>query len=168
MQPDRLPVTIRRGGEESPRALYYGYAQTPVGQWGVFRSAYGICKVAFTEEAVDYDDLQRDDHMAEELTMIAFGKMKALDPVQLYLSGTPFQQSVWQELLRIPAGQTITYKELAEKIKKPNAHRAVGTAVGQNPIACLIPCHRVVPAAGGIGNYRWGAARKQVLLAQEQ
>ncbi len=83
-------------------------------------------------------------------------------------SGTTFQQKVWQALCTIPTGQTRTYGEIAVQIGDSKAARAVGTACGQNPIALLIPCHRVVPSTGGVGNYAYGAPMKEMLLIQEQ
>jgi AraC family transcriptional regulator of adaptative response/methylated-DNA-[protein]-cysteine methyltransferase len=87
---------------------------------------------------------------------------------QLAPQGTKFQQSVWRALLEIPLGQRVTYKEIATRIGQSKASRAVGSAIAANPIALLIPCHRVVPAVGGTGNYRWGAQRKLALLEAEQ
>lgn len=87
--------------------------------------------------------------------------------LELVPVGTAFQQSVWAELLRIPFATTITYGELAGRIGSPNKARAVGTAVGANPVAWLIPCHRVLPAGGGIGGYRWGSGIKESLLNWE-
>lgn len=87
---------------------------------------------------------------------------RALDP-----QGTEFQRRVWQALLQIPFGQCVHYSQVAEWIGQPNATRAVGSAIGANPICLLIPCHRVVPIAGGVGQYRWGADRKQRILDAE-
>ncbi len=86
-------------------------------------------------------------------------------PLALY--GTDFQMKVWRELLKIPTGQTMSYKNIAQKIGHPKAHRAVGTAVGANPVSVHIPCHRVLPAAGGIGKYLWGREKKAALLKRE-
>jgi AraC family transcriptional regulator of adaptative response/methylated-DNA-[protein]-cysteine methyltransferase len=85
----------------------------------------------------------------------------------LHLRGTNFQIKVWEALLRIPAGQVTTYGQLAARIGQPAASRAVGSAVGHNPVAVLIPCHRVIRSLGEFGNYRYGAARKVALLAHE-
>lgn len=87
----------------------------------------------------------------------------ALDP-----EGTDFQQSVWRALLDIPFGKQLSYKEIATQLGQPGASRAVGSAIAANPIALLIPCHRVVPVSGGTGNYRWGPDRKLALLEAEQ
>lgn len=89
-------------------------------------------------------------------------------PLGLVLKGTPFQVRIWEALLRVPSGQAISYRDLAALAGSPRALRAVGTAVGQNPIACLIPCHRVIQATGALGQYHWGAPRKQALLAFER
>ncbi|HJU84675.1 MAG TPA: methylated-DNA--[protein]-cysteine S-methyltransferase [Holophagaceae bacterium] len=89
-------------------------------------------------------------------------------PLSLVLKGTPFQLKTWEALLRIPPGQAVAYGDLAKLAGDPGASRAVGSAVGQNPIACLIPCHRVIQATGAFGGYHWGAPRKQALLAYER
>ncbi len=90
-------------------------------------------------------------------------------PLRLALRGTPFQLRVWKQLLEIPPGETRTYSQLARSLGlKPQSSRAVGTAVGANALAWLIPCHRVGRSDGGLGGYRWGLARKKALLAWEQ
>lgn len=85
----------------------------------------------------------------------------------LDLRGTPFQRDVWAALRDIPPGRTETYSQVAARIGRPGAARAVARACAANPVALLVPCHRVVPAAGGAGGWRWGAARKRTLLARE-
>lgn len=89
------------------------------------------------------------------------------EAVPLYLIGTPFQRRVWRTLATIPAGETTSYIALAVRIGQPQAVRAVGTAVGRNPLAVLIPCHRVLRRDGGLGGFRWGLAMKRTLLAAE-
>jgi len=86
---------------------------------------------------------------------------------ELDLHGSAFQVAVWSELRNIPPGQTISYRQLAQRLGSPSAARAVGQAVAQNRIACLVPCHRVIRADGAIGGYRWGPERKAALLAWE-
>ncbi|MFA5851199.1 MAG: methylated-DNA--[protein]-cysteine S-methyltransferase [Spirochaetales bacterium] len=88
-------------------------------------------------------------------------------PLRLHLRGTNFQLKVWQALLAIPEGRLVTYGKLAEMIGSPGSARAVGTALGQNPIGLLIPCHRVLRASGEIGGYKWGIERKKALIAYE-
>jgi AraC family transcriptional regulator of adaptative response/methylated-DNA-[protein]-cysteine methyltransferase len=90
------------------------------------------------------------------------------EPLPLLVKGTPFQVQVWRALLRIPEGSTVTYGDLAAALGKPGAARAVGTACKVNPIAFLIPCHRVLRDTGALGGYRWGLVRKQAMLAWEQ
>jgi AraC family transcriptional regulator of adaptative response/methylated-DNA-[protein]-cysteine methyltransferase len=89
-------------------------------------------------------------------------------PLHLLLKGTDFQVRAWEALLRIPSGNVTSYSDLAQMVGAPRAARAMGTAIGANPIACLIPCHRVIARSGVIGEYRWGSVRKQALLAFEQ
>ena len=88
-------------------------------------------------------------------------------PLRLFLSGTPFQLKVWEALLRIPPGALVAYDDIAVRIGKPGAARAVGGAVGANLIAYLIPCHRVIQRSGAFGEYRWGSARKRLLIGIE-
>nr|MDQ3007476.1 methylated-DNA--[protein]-cysteine S-methyltransferase [Chloroflexota bacterium] len=88
-------------------------------------------------------------------------------PLNLHLRGTNFQLKVWEALLQVPTGAVITYEALAMRVGQPAAARAVGSAVGHNPIAVLIPCHRVIRKVGEFGNYRYGELRKKALLARE-
>lgn len=90
-----------------------------------------------------------------------------LNEIKLHLKGTDFQLKVWETLLKIPMGQLATYGAIAQQIEKPNASRAVGTAIGSNPVAFLIPCHRVIQATGAIGGYMWGTARKTAIIGWE-
>jgi AraC family transcriptional regulator of adaptative response/methylated-DNA-[protein]-cysteine methyltransferase len=86
---------------------------------------------------------------------------------KIFEQGTPFQQKVWKELSKIPSGQTRTYAEIAKKIGKPTAVRAVANAIGANNLPVIVPCHRVIRSDGGLGGYRWGIAKKKKLLAME-
>src|SRR4030095_1200762 len=95
------------------------------------------------------------------------GDWSDLQKVKLHLKGTPFQLKVWQSLLQIPSGCVATYADVAEKIRNAHATRAVGTAIGANPVAYLIPCHRVIRSSGISGEYHWGADRKTALLGWE-
>lgn len=89
------------------------------------------------------------------------------DEIRLHLKGSPFQFKVWEALLKIPAGSLKSYQMIATEIQQTSAARAVGTAIGSNPIAYLIPCHRVIQTNGNLGGYRWGMARKSAILAKE-
>ena len=97
----------------------------------------------------------------------AFGMEDTGPPTPLFLIGAPFQIKVWEALLSIPSGQVTTYSEIAEAIGSPRAVRAVGTAVGRNPISWLIPCHRALRKDGALGGYHWGLPVKRALLAYE-
>jgi AraC family transcriptional regulator of adaptative response/methylated-DNA-[protein]-cysteine methyltransferase len=88
--------------------------------------------------------------------------------IPICVKGTPFQIAVWQIVLTVPSGETITYNSIAQQLNKPKAARAVGTAVGKNPLAYIIPCHRVVGQHGAMGGYRWGIERKKALLQWEK
>ena len=90
------------------------------------------------------------------------GKDETLD-----LYGTEFQLRVWEELLKIPAGKTLNYRDIAVRLGAPDASRAVGGAVGANPVSVLVPCHRILPATGGVGNYGWGPMLKREMLERE-
>lgn len=87
---------------------------------------------------------------------------------KIALYGTEFQMSVWNALLQIPCGETLTYGDVAKAIGKPKAVRAVGTAIGKNPVSILVPCHRVLPSSGGVGNYGWGSEMKEKILKAEK
>jgi len=95
------------------------------------------------------------------------GELDALADVDLALSGTPFQLDVWTALRAIPAGTTVSYRDIAEAVGRPDATRAVGNAVGSNPVAIVVPCHRVIRTSGGLGGFGGGLDRKRWLLAHE-
>lgn len=111
--------------------------------------------------------LARDDAAAAALAGRLFSAWRGPEPVHLFVKGSQFQLRVWEALLRIPEGGLATYGTLAASLGQPGASRAVGGAVGANPVALLIPCHRVIRSNGEAGGYRWGEARKRVLLAAE-
>lgn len=90
-----------------------------------------------------------------------------LNQIKLHLNATPFQLKVWEALLKIPLGHLTTYGAIAKEIAAPKASRAVGTAIGSNPVAFLIPCHRVIQATGNIGGYAWGNTRKTAMIGWE-
>ena len=100
-------------------------------------------------------------------TIACIFNKKDKQTLPLHVQGTNFQINVWQALLKIPKGQLTSYGQLARDIGNPKASRAVGSAVGANPIAFLIPCHRVIRATGVIGDYRWGATRKRSMINWE-
>lgn len=160
--------------------IHYGIHLTPFGKCLIGLTERGICHLGFvqTSEGDAIDNLMAD---WKEARMIEDYRSTAslvgpifdlryntrIKPLTLHLRGTNFQLKVWEALLTIPAGAVTTYEGIASRIGKPSATRAVGTAVGHNPIAVLIPCHRVIRKAGEFGNYRYGELRKKALLAYE-
>lgn len=158
--------------------IAYDFATSQFGEVIIASTSKGICYVAFIqdeEEGVNglMDRFPRaqliQKNTAHQQSAIEFFQegLKLHQPVHLHLSGTPFQLKVWEALLRIPAGNLATYKAIATAVDKPSASRAVGTAIGANPVAFLIPCHRVIQATGQFGGYMWGPERKQILLGWE-
>ena len=158
--------------------IRYALAACRLGRMFVAATPAGICAVFFGDadnpllaEAVGRfgETLQRaDDDPLLASVADAVDDPSAPPTVPLDLHGTPFQQRVWAALQTIPAGRTTTYAALAKQIGRPAAVRAVGTACGANPVAVLVPCHRVLRSDGGLGGYRWGLDRKIALLNKEQ
>lgn len=160
--------------------IYWGWFDSPFGLSLVMGTEKGICGIGFAseagEEATMEDLLARwpnaefveDPMMLRPWVLNAYGAGTQLkEKTPLYLIGAPFQIKVWEALLQIPSGQVTTYSEIAEAIDKPRAARAVGTAVGCNPISFLIPCHRALRKSGGLGGYHWGLPVKRAILAWE-
>ncbi|MBP6022667.1 methylated-DNA--[protein]-cysteine S-methyltransferase [Ferruginibacter sp.] len=158
--------------------INYSYAETPFGNILVASTPKGICYMAFADdEQQALIDLQHHFPKAHFKQMLDIIQQNALyifahdwsklHQIKLHLRGTDFQLKVWETLLKIPLGQLSTYGTIAEKIKNPNASRAVGTAIGSNPVAFLIPCHRVIQATGIFGGYMWGPTRKTAIIGWE-
>ena len=160
--------------------IRYGIHLTPFGKCLIGLTDRGICHLGFVSgsegEAVDgLVSNWKEARMVEDYraTAVLVGPIfdlrydTRIKPLTLHLRGTNFQLKVWEALLQIPAGSATTYEGLAQRIGQPKASRAVGSAVGHNPIAVLIPCHRVLRKAGEFGNYRYGSLRKKALLARE-
>lgn len=158
--------------------IRHGLAQTPFGPAFFAWTRRGVCGLEFEGAAGRAGALRRlrarwpkarllaDAAGAAALSKKVFARKRA-GAVPVLLAGTPFQLKVWAALLRIPAGKTAAYGDVARAIGRPKAARAVGAAVGKNAVAYLIPCHRVLRGAGLLGGYRWGPARKRALLAWE-
>jgi len=156
--------------------IRYGYALSPFGEVLIMATDRGICGMGFTSELGHedtYTDLAgrwpkatftRDDPHAADLAQAVFS---GAGQAQLHLIGAPFQVKVWEALLSIPSGKVSTYSEIAGHIGNPKAVRAVGTAVGRNPISWLVPCHRALRKSGGLGGYHWGLPVKRAMLAYE-
>ena len=160
--------------------IFWGWFESPFGPAIVMGTEKGICGIGFAaemgEEAAFEDMLKRwpkaefteDPMMLRPWVLQAFGAGDGtLDAAPLFLIGAPFQIKVWEALLSIPSGQVTTYSEIARVVGAPRAVRAVGTAVGRNPISWLIPCHRALRKSGGLGGYHWGLPMKRAMLAME-
>ncbi|MFT3893870.1 MAG: methylated-DNA--[protein]-cysteine S-methyltransferase [Anaerolineales bacterium] len=157
--------------------IRYGLHASPFGKCLVAVTERGICHLGFVQsgEGDAIDNLVADwknarmveDHKSTASLIEPIFDVNGRGKLNLHLRGTNFQLKVWEALLQIPTGAVTTYEGLAERIGQPTASRAVGTAVGHNPIAVLIPCHRVINKVGRFGNYRYGAPRKMALLAYE-
>lgn len=158
--------------------IYWGWFDSPFGASLVMGTDKGICGIGFaaeTGEAATMEDLVGrwpratfiEDPMRLRPWVLAAYRAAANEPAPLYLIGAPFQIKVWEALLQIPSGHVTTYSEIAQAIGHPKAVRAVGTAVGRNPISLLIPCHRALRKSGGLGGYHWGLPVKRSILAWE-
>jgi AraC family transcriptional regulator of adaptative response/methylated-DNA-[protein]-cysteine methyltransferase len=159
--------------------IRYGLHASPFGKCLLAVTERGICHLGFVQhgesEGTAIDALVVDWHNARMLEdrkataplIEPIFDLNARGKLNIHLRGTNFQLKVWEALLHIPAGTATTYAGLAERIGQPTASRAVGTAVGHNPVAVLIPCHRVIRKMGEFGNYRYGTERKKALLAYE-
>lgn len=148
--------------------LHSAYLATAIGPLQVTATERGIVSVSFSSglEESDSDCSVQMQQALQELQEYFAGNRRAFS-VPLVMRATDFQQRVWDALLEIPFGQTVTYGQLAKEVGNPGAARAVGTAVGDNPLAIIVPCHRVLPATGGIGEYASGSDRKEWLLRHE-
>jgi AraC family transcriptional regulator of adaptative response/methylated-DNA-[protein]-cysteine methyltransferase len=174
------PGEIRAGG--AGVAIRHGVAATPFGSAFVAETARGLCRLSFVDRESDATELEglrvlwpraefiRDDAHAARLADTVWNRAGAREgaaTLPLAVTGTNFQVQVWRALLELEPGETVTYGALARRLGKPDAARAVGSAVGANPIAWVIPCHRVLRAGGELGGYRWGTARKQMIRRWE-
>jgi AraC family transcriptional regulator, regulatory protein of adaptative response / methylated-DNA-[protein]-cysteine methyltransferase len=164
--------------------IRYGFHSTPFGSCLIGATARGICHLSF----LDRDSTSRRASVLRELksdwpkAVLRHHPQSTREPaarifnrgittrsekIPVFLVGTPFRLKVWEALLKIPSGSVLSYHDVARSIGAPNACRAVGSAVGANPVAYLIPCHRVIRETGIVGDYRWGQARKLAMLAWE-
>jgi len=162
--------------------ITYGIHNSPFGDMVVGMTSKGVCWIGFMcggykgdglyrmREFFPEDAFQRDDGATKQTArkIIEAWTQDRLSDIRLDLKGTAFQMSVWKALLDIPQGEVRSYRDIAEAIGHPKAMRAVGSAVGENPVSLIVPCHRVVQSSGRTGNYGWGAELKQKLLEMEQ
>ncbi len=160
--------------------INYAVQPSPFGDVFIAVTPRGICKLAFIDDgnidshlavlAATWPQAVIREDCASTAPMVAsmFGEQTTMDrPLSLYVSGTNFQISVWKALLQIPFGKIASYSQVARAIGNPRAARAVGTANARNPVAFLIPCHRVIQQNGNIGEYHWGKTRKHAMHAWE-
>jgi AraC family transcriptional regulator of adaptative response/methylated-DNA-[protein]-cysteine methyltransferase len=170
------PGEFKNGGEDL--SINYSYAESPFGNILVASTAKGICYMAFADNGKEaFYSLQRKfpnahfkqmvDLMQQNALYIFTHDWSKLNEIKLHLKGTDFQLKVWEALLKIPMGQLSTYGNIAGQIKSPKASRAVGSAIGDNPVAFLIPCHRVIQSTGIFGGYHWGSNRKTAMIGWE-
>ncbi len=170
------PAEYKHGGQSLH--INYSFAETPFGTILIAATAKGVCYMAFAdkqEEALkllfeqfpNAAYMQVVDTIQQNALYIFTQDWNKLSQVKLHLKGTPFQLKVWEALLRIPMGGLTDYGSLAQSIQSPKASRAVGSAVGSNPVAFLIPCHRVIRSTGDFGQYHWGSARKTAMIGWE-
>lgn len=167
------PGEYKQGG--AGLTIRYGTHPTPFGPCLVAMTARGVCHLQFLDEEAETATLQAAwprAELVEDREATAPAVEQIFDPANsqnliLHLRGTNFQIQVWRALLRIPFGSLTTYQHLAQALGKPTAARAVGNAVGNNPVGYLIPCHRVIRGSGELGGYRWGLDRKAALIGWE-
>ena len=171
------PGEYKNGGESLH--IRYHFADSPFGPVLAASTDKGLCYMAFADEGgkgalqelkaqfphARYE--QGVDDWQEGALSIFHRDWSQPGELKLHLKGTPFQIKVWETLLRVPMGGLTTYSELAAGIDSPRAMRAVGSAVGHNPVAFLIPCHRVIRSDGQIGEYHWGNTRKNAIIGWE-
>lgn len=171
------PAEYKNGG--SNLQIRYSFAASPFGNLLVASTSRGICYMAFYDDAQNaLLDLkqrfpnagfqERLDQLQQNALYIFKNNHTPLPEIKLHLKGTDFQLKVWESLLKIPMGKLTTYGSLATQIGSPDASRAVGTAIGKNPVAYLIPCHRVIQSTGHTGGYMWGPSRKMAIIGWEQ
>ena len=170
------PGEYKNGGENL--SINYSFAESPFGNILVASTSKGICYMAFADdESKDLQSLKKYFPNARFKQMTDLFQQDALhvfthdwnnpDKIKLHLKGTDFQIKVWEALLKIPVGQLSTYGNIASEINNPKAARAVGSAIGDNPVAFLIPCHRVIQSTGNSGQYHWGSNRKTAMIGWE-
>lgn len=170
------PGEFKRGGDQLQ--INYSFAETPFGDVIIATTKKGVCHLSFVKEEKEgmetlaavfpkAEIVQKTDILQQDALRFFKGDWTDLTQVKLHLKGTPFQLKVWKSLLQIPPGTLSTYAAVAANVQSPRASRAVGTAIGNNPVAFLIPCHRVIRATGVIGDYHWGTHRKTAILGWE-
>lgn len=174
------PGEYKRGGESVE--IHYGLHETLLGPVFIAVTPRGVCQIDFVDENGADEMLAKlhkkwpngklvGDKASTEYVAEALFARKTSErsgPLSLHVAGTNFQIAVWRALLRIPSGKLSSYSQIAKVLGSPKASRAVGNAIGANPIALLIPCHRVIQQSGALGGYRWGLSKKVMVQTWEQ
>lgn len=169
------PAEYKNGGQYL--SINYHLASSPFGQLLIASTSRGICFMVFEDDktkafnklkaAFPNASFTPKQDVLQQNALSLFEKTLPLSTIKLHLKASDFQLKVWESLLKIPSGRLCSYGHIAQLIGKPAAARAVGTAIGSNPVAYLIPCHRVIQSSGETGQYRWGALRKKAIIGWE-
>lgn len=170
------PGEYKNGGKDL--SINYSYAESPFGKLLVASTTKGICYISFSEnEKKVFQELksifpnatynQTVDMIQQNALFIFTHDWSQLSKIKLHLKGTDFQLKVWETLLKVPMGKLSTYGQVGEQMGNPKATRAIGTAIGNNPVAFLIPCHRIIRSSGEFGEYHWGDSRKVAMIGWE-
>ncbi|MCJ8161905.1 bifunctional transcriptional activator/DNA repair enzyme AdaA [Acinetobacter zhairhuonensis] len=171
------PAEYKHGG--AGLKIQYEFTETIFGRVLVASTTKGVCALSFIEQDdhaalqelrtkfPNAEYVQQEDVMQLRALALLTAQPNSIEQVKLHLKGSAFQLKVWESLLKIPSGQLASYADVAAQIDQPKASRAVGTAVAHNPVAFLIPCHRVIQASGVLGNYHWGTTRKTAMIGWE-
>lgn len=170
------PGEYKNGGENL--TISFSFAESPFGDLIVASTTKGICHIAFVQDETEallvlkakfpnacYKQIL--DASQQGALDIFNQDWSQLNQIKLHLKGSDFQLKVWETLLKIPMGKLTTYGDISKHIESPGASRAVGSAIGANPVAFLIPCHRVIQSSGIVGGYHWGSARKTAMIGWE-
>jgi len=164
--------------------IRYGFHATPFGTCIIATTARGVCHLSFVDpdspthrasminalrSAWPKADIRHHSRSTRQIVSKIFNRRRRsqMEKLSLFLVGTPFRMKVWEALLKIPPGHVVSYQDVARWVEHPRASRAIGTALSQNPVALLIPCHRVIRSTGIVGDYRGGHLRKKAILAWE-
>lgn len=170
------PAEFQQGGKNL--GINFSFIESPFGKLIIASTKKGICFMAFNEDENEAfitlkakfpnaEFQKKSDPIQENVSLFFQADWDKLPEIKLHLKGTDFQLKVWETLLKIPMGQLVTYGSMAKELKKPGASRAIGSAIGRNPIAFLIPCHRVIQSSGTFGGYMWGNTRKMAIIGWE-
>ncbi|QJR20414.1 methylated-DNA--[protein]-cysteine S-methyltransferase [Pelagibacterium halotolerans] len=177
---DAVPPGVYRA-KGAGLEVTWGYAPSPFGNVCLMVTQYGVAGISFADDGKEqyaFEDLagrwpnaqyKRDDKAIAPIASRIFdpGRWDPDQPIRLVMIGSQFEIKVWETLLKVPAGRAATYGEVARAVGRPNAARAIGRAVGRNPISFVVPCHRIVGSTGALTGYHWGIVRKRAILGWE-